>query len=248
MNRKRTRRAGPTPLMGRQLFRGQYAPLLLAGSSGVSPDVYAAAYASATEVIPEKDTPVVAPFVETCDMTQDEREWCAYYPGLPFCKKMKITKGDPQCELLSDPSLKPECPMSEKLTRICGNDSRAFDPNSPDYQWTVFCKLKKVNGQCIDDVVRMEKERQDKEEKKKDEMIEKEKQQEDKDPRIRDFRTCVRVVRDGRVINDLCPIPESLKKDLGYGTEKWQKDSDMPLGSLRWYRMSDEQYRNLRFS
>jgi hypothetical protein len=154
MNRKKSKRPGPSPLMGRQLFRGQYAPLLLAGSSGVSPDVYSAAYASATEVVPITGGGAeVAPFVETCDITQEEREWCAYYPGLPFCKKMKIAKGDPQCELLSDPSLKPECPMTDKLQRICGNDSRAFDPGSPDYDLTSFCHLTKVRGMCIDDFI-----------------------------------------------------------------------------------------------
>ena len=240
MIHKKIKRRAPTPLMGRQLFRGQVAPLILAGGSGVSPNVYAAAYSGATDVITSQATPAAKPFVATCDMTQEEREWCAYWPGLPFCEKMKLSKGDPQCDILSDPTLKPECPMSDKLRRICDTDSTAFDPKSPDYAWTAFCHLTKVNGQCIDDVVQMEKERQEREQKQKDEAAAKAKEQENTDPRVRLARTCVRVIRDGRVINDLCPIPENLRKDLGYGTERWEKDIDLPMGSLRWYMMSDK--------
>jgi hypothetical protein len=243
---KKIKRPAPTPLMGRQLFRGQVAPLILAGGSGVSPNVYAAAYSVATDVITSEATPAAKPFVATCDMTQEEREWCAYWPGLPFCEKMKIPQGDPKCEALSDPSLKPKCGMSDKLRRICAADSKAFDPKSPDYPWTSFCTLQKVNGLCIDDVERLESERIEKEKQRIDEsMQELNKLEEEGNQKIKLYRTCVRVIRDGKVINDLCPIPEYLRKDLGYGTPAWGVDRDSPLGNLRWYRMTDEQYKKI---
>jgi hypothetical protein len=158
-------RKGPTPLMGRQLFRGQYSPLILANNSGQSPNVYADVYNAATRTMPSTNVapvPVAPVGVEPCQLTQDEREWCAYEPGLPFCKKMKLAKSDPECEQLSDPSLKPECPMSDLFRKVCEDNSTAFNPNDPMYEFTEFCKLKKINGMCIDEA-KIDKENKEKE-------------------------------------------------------------------------------------
>ena len=233
---------GPTPLMGRQLFRGQYAPLILANNSGASPDVYAGVYSTATQVDPNTNVPVpVAPGMETCRMSTEEIEWCAYWPDLPFCRKEKIPKGDPQCEILSDPALKPECPMSDLLKKVClSGPGTAY--SGPFYHLTDFCTLNKINGMCVDDVGPEQKEMEDENIRKQKEVIEKEKENEPVEIRL--LRTCLRIKKDGKVIQDLCPVDPSIRKEIdNFGVSR-----DIGMGNyLEFYRMDDETYRRYRF-
>jgi len=139
-------RKGPMPLFGRQLFRGQLAPLILANNMGVSPDQYAAAYDVATPI--DHDTaPVVIPpapaNVEPCPFSYDEEMVCNNIdPDFSFCKKRSLAKTDPACIQAGNM----ECDYTETLKKVCTSDPR-------DPKYAVFCDFKKHNGMCIDDFI-----------------------------------------------------------------------------------------------
>jgi hypothetical protein len=151
LSRKRTR-LGPTPLMGRQLFRGQYAPLILANSSGISPDVYAGVYAIADPVVSETETssPAATPGAppnnpvqeEGCPFSAEEADVCGNWNSeLPFCKKQRLTKSDSECSKLP----KMECPLTNFVKEVC----RPSHPENPTY--AKFCDLQRHDNYCADE-------------------------------------------------------------------------------------------------
>jgi hypothetical protein len=142
MINKRTKRSGPMPLMGRQLFRGQIAPLILANSGGVSPDVYATAYLTATAVDRTEVTPAPVPpaNVEPCPFSTDEAYACENIDSnFSFCKKRSLTKSDSACTQAGNM----ECDYTDTLKKICTSNPR-------DPKYAMFCDLKKHNGKCLE--------------------------------------------------------------------------------------------------
>jgi hypothetical protein len=150
MNRVKTQ-TGPAPLIGgRAAFRGIINPLILAGGKfGQSPDIWASEYvnAVASPVAPSQSPiAIVKPAVETCTLSQIERDWCDFSGNqLPHCRKRMLPASDAACK----PSAV-ECPLTDKVRKLC----------RPGYQgeYVDFCMGISRGGKCYEAVIRQEAE------------------------------------------------------------------------------------------
>jgi hypothetical protein len=221
MINKRSKRPGPTPLMGRQLFRGQIAPLILANSGGVSPDVYAAAYATATEVDRTNVTPAPIPpaNVEPCPFTAEEADACENWNDqLPFCKKRRLAKSDPECAAAGNK----ECPITAMLKEKCA------DGGSESSEYGRFCTLQKQDGMCIEDFLPVEAAARERKRKQKEEL-----EQRTRDE-MKQSKHCISINVKNRNPLTYCPIPPEWRKDI----EDLKKaiDANPTLGTYKeWY-------------
>jgi hypothetical protein len=134
------RQAPPT---GRQAFRGIIQPLMLAGgSSTVSPQILSEQYAVATATVADTTTTKNIG-VPGCEMTRDELQLCQWNPNLSFCRKRGLKATDPLC----DPKDTAECPLTDTLKKVCSLPGNSTDPLM---RYRDFCRLKKIDGMCVD--------------------------------------------------------------------------------------------------
>jgi hypothetical protein len=134
------RQAPPT---GRQAFRGIIQPLMLAGgSSAVTPQILSEQYTYATTTVADTTAPS-GPGVAGCEMTRDELQLCQWNPNLSFCRKRGLKATDPLC----DPKDTAECPLTDTLKKVCSLPGNSTDPLM---RYRDFCRLKKIDGMCVD--------------------------------------------------------------------------------------------------
>lgn len=144
IQKKRKRRAvldRVAPTTGRQAFRGMIQPLMLAGGSNPNAaamigEVYTNAITTQAIVNEQK-----AMEKQVCPMSYVEAQACQWNNTLPFCKKRNIAADDPQCQSIGSM----ECPLTDTLKKVCD-----AGPTDPLYRYRDFCRLKKINGQCLE--------------------------------------------------------------------------------------------------
>jgi hypothetical protein len=229
MNRKRIKQKGPTPLMGRQLFRGQFAPLILANTSGISPSVYAAAYAASSDVIPNVEPMPIPPAnVEPCPFSVEEAQVCSDNPDYPFCKKRRLAKSDPECSTAKNM----ECPLTQLLIDKCTNEGSEYG---------MFCTLQKQPLQkrqigdkrrpevgCIEDYLPIESADREKRREEQEEI--KKRNQEE----LKESKRCI-IVKTPTQTQTICPIPPEFRKDIDEFKKAADKNPIMGLSYTEYY-------------
>ena len=138
--------------MGRQAFKGIISPLILAGSgssiAAVTPDMVAKQYQNAMTTSLSTSNEIQQ-LKQPCPYSSAEAQICDLFPTQTFCKKRSLQVGDPSCTALQTD--KPECPMTENFKRVClSTDYNLYS------KYGQFCSFKKINNQCMDQLMEEE--------------------------------------------------------------------------------------------